>query len=194
MCTDFQFTFGDKTVSTTATAFTVPIRDEVSPANQAIFDKLKSTLGMVPNLYATFAHSESALADYLALQNRKSSLSSKQREAINLVVSQVNECRYCLAAHTAIGKMIGFTDSQLIELRRGYATFDPKLDALAQFVKTVAENRGKVTDDERSSLFAAEFTQENVVDIAIAIGDKMITNYLHSITDIPVDFPPAPAI
>lgn len=35
------------------TTINVPTRDEVSPANQAIFDQLKSSLGTVPNLYAT---------------------------------------------------------------------------------------------------------------------------------------------
>jgi alkylhydroperoxidase family enzyme len=61
-------------------------------------------------------------------------------------------------------------------------------------VKSVAENRGKVSDDERAELLDAGFTQENVVDIVIAVGDKIITNYLHNITEIPVDFPAAPAI
>ena len=40
---------------------TVPTRDTVSPANQAMFDALKGQLGMVPNLYATLAHSQNAL-------------------------------------------------------------------------------------------------------------------------------------
>ena len=56
------------------TMFPVPSRDQVSPANQAIFDQLKGKLGMVPNLYATLAHSEHALGSYLAFQNARSSL------------------------------------------------------------------------------------------------------------------------
>ena len=88
---------------------TVPAYEQVSPANQAIFDNLKKGLGFVPNLYATFAHSDTALGTYLALQNAKSSLSPKAREVINLVVSQVNSCAYCLAAHTALGRNAGAT-------------------------------------------------------------------------------------
>lgn len=171
--------------------FTVPTRDSVSPANQAIFDKLQQGLGMVPNLYATFAHSPTALGDYLALQNRKSSLRAKERETINLVVSQVNDCEYCLAAHTVLGKMSGFTDEQIVELRRGRATFDPKLDALAAFVKETTERRGKPTADATERLFAAGYTEENVVDIVVVIGDKVITNFLHGVTRVPVDFPAA---
>lgn len=172
----------------------VPTRDDVSPANQALFDTLKKGLGMVPNLYATLAHSENALGSYLALQNAKSSITGKAREVVNLVVSQVNECEYCLAAHTMIGKMNGFTDAQVLEIRSGTASFDPKLDALARLVKATASQRGKIDDTLLDAFFAAGWTRENLVDTIVTIGDKTITNYLHSVTQVPVDFPAAPKL
>jgi uncharacterized peroxidase-related enzyme len=172
----------------------VPTRDDVSPANQALFDTLKKGLGMVPNLYATLAHSENALGSYLALQNAKSSITGKAREVVNLVVSQVNECEYCLAAHTMIGKMNGFTDAQVLEIRSGMASFDPKLDALARLVKAIASQRGKIDDTLLDTYFAAGWTRENLVDTIVTIGDKTITNYLHSVTQVPVDFPAAPKL
>ncbi len=51
--------------------FEVPTIDQVSVKNQAIFDQMQKAFGTVPNLYATFALNDTALADYLALQNRK---------------------------------------------------------------------------------------------------------------------------
>ena len=108
------------------TNFTVPTRGEVSENNQAIFDKLQKGLGFVPNLYAYYAKNETALGDYLALQNRKSTLKAKEREVINLVTSQINGCKYCQSAHTALGKMNGFTEDQIIKLRKGSASFDSK--------------------------------------------------------------------
>lgn len=181
-------------MSTAQAAFTVPTRDEVSANNQVIFDQLQKGLGMVPNLYAEFAHSGTALGDYLTLQNRKSSLSKKEREIINLVVSQVNECEYCLAAHSVLGTMVGFTPAQVIEIRSGQISFDAKFDALARFVRETAENRGKPGEQTTANLLEAGYTQENVVDIIIIIGDKTITNYLHGVTQVAIDFPAAPAI
>jgi uncharacterized peroxidase-related enzyme len=172
----------------------VPTRDDVSPANQALFDGMKKSLGMVPNLYATLAHSENALASYLALQNAKSSITGKAREVINLVVSQVNGCEYCLAAHTVIGKMSGFTNAQVLEIRGGSASFDPKLDALARLTKAVVVQRGKIDDATLEAFFAAGWTKENLVDVIVTVGDKTITNYLHSVTKVPVDFPAAPEL
>lgn len=176
------------------TKFIVPGREEDSSANQAIFDNLQSALGFVPNLYAYYAHSETALTDYLALQNRKSSLRAKEREIINLVVSQVNDCRYCLAAHTAIGKMQGFTPEQIIEIRRADVSFDAKFDALAKFVRETTVNRGKPLPETSGKLFAAGYTEKNLVDIVMVIGDKIISNYLHGITQIPVDWEAAPEL
>ena len=176
------------------TTFNVPTREEVGADSQAIFDNLKKALGMVPNLYATFAHSQTALPTYLALQNARSSISGKAREVVNLVVSQVNECAYCLAAHTAVGKMHGFTDAQIIEIRRGGASFDPKLDALAKLVKNITVNRGHADPAVVDAFFAAGWNKANLVDAIVVAGDKTISNYLHSTTHVPVDFPAAPAI
>ena len=171
--------------------FQVPKREEVSGNNQAIFDNLEKALGFVPNLYATYAHSENALQNYLSLSGAKTSLTAKQKEVVNLAVSQVNNCLYCLSAHTAIGKLNGFSDDQILELRGGQATFDAKLDALARLAKNITENRG-VTDKEiLENFFNNGWTKENLVDTIVLVGDKTISNYLHSTTDVPIDFPAA---
>jgi AhpD family alkylhydroperoxidase len=172
----------------------VPSYEQVSPANQALFDNLKRALSFVPNLYATFAHSETALGTYLTLQNAKSSLNQKAREVINLVVSQVNGCEYCLAAHTVVGKMVGFSDAQILEIRGGRASFDAKLDALARLVRSIAKERGHSDPALLQAFFDAGWTEGNLVDAIVVIGDKTTSNYLHATTRIPVDFPAAPAL
>jgi len=176
------------------TMIDVPAREDVSPANQAIFDQLKGKLGFVPNLYATLAHSEHALGNYLAFQSGKSSLTAKAREVINLVVSEVNACAYCLAAHTVIGGMVGFTPDQILEIRAGRARFDAKLDALARLVRDIAERRGHAEPALVEAFLAAGWTKENLVDAIVVIGDKTVTNYLHATTRVPVDFPAAPKL
>lgn len=175
-------------------AIHVPTRDQVSPQSQAVFDQLQKALGFVPNLYATFALSEHALGNYLAFQNAPSTITGRAREVVNLVVSQVNGCQYCLAAHTVIGAMVGFSPEHILEIRRGTAAFDPKLDALARFVRAVALERGHTSLELREAFFAAGWTPENLVDTLLAVGDKVVSNYLHAITQVPIDFPAAPAL
>lgn len=171
--------------------FNVPTREEVSPNNQAIFDNLNKALGFVPNLYAAYANSDTALENYLNFANAKTSLSAKEKEVVNLAVSEVNNCIYCLSAHTAIGKMNGFTDEQILELRAGYSSVNNKLDALAKLAKNITENRGRTDEAVLESFFNAGYTKGNLIDTISLVGDKTISNYVHSTTQVPVDFPVA---
>lgn len=171
--------------------FQVPTKDDVSEQNQKIFEDLESKLGFVPNIYATYALSDTAPARYLAFANGKTSLNNKEKEVINLVVSQVNGCVYCQAAHTQLGKMNGFTEEQTVELRKGKAGFDEKIDALVKLAKSIMENRGVISDDLLQAFFDAGYTKENLVDVIVNVGEKATTNLLHNVTQIPVDFPEA---
>lgn len=172
-------------------AFTVPTREEVSTTNQAIFDKLKGGLGFVPNLYATYAYSDTALENYLAFSGAKTSLSNKEKEVVNLAVSQVNDCLYCLSAHTAIAKSNGFTEEQILELRSGAASFDSKLDALAKLAKNATETRGKTDASIVDNFLAAGYDKANLIDVLVLVGEKTISNYIHNTTQVPIDFPVA---
>lgn len=169
--------------------FTVPTREQVSENNQILFDRLKTALGMVPNLYALMAYSDTGLENYLALQNSKISLSKKEREAINLVVSEINQCRYCQSAHTVLGKMNGFNEEQILEIRGGEASFDPRLNALVRFTKEATLNKGKVSDATLNQFLNAGYTKGSIVDVIIAIADKIVMNYLHNLSGVAIDFP-----
>ncbi len=170
--------------------FTVPTRDQVSASSQAQFDTLHNALGFVPNLYATIAYSANGLEKYLAFQNAKTSLSNKEKEAVNLVVSEVNGCRYCQSAHTVLGKMNGFSDEETRNLRGGHAT-DAKLNALVAFAKAVTETKGHVPAATLAAFYAAGYDKGNMVDVILQVSDKIAMNYLHNLTEVPIDFPVA---
>ena len=173
--------------------FAVPTRAQVSPANQDIFDTLQKALGFVPNLYATIAYSAGGLGKYLAYQNAKTSLTNREKEAVNLIVSQVNSCVYCQSAHTIIGKMNGFTDAQLVDIRRGKSE-DARLNSLVQLAASITKNRGNADEALVDAFFAQGYTNENLVDLVLQVSDKTAMNYLHNITKVPVDFPLAPPL
>lgn len=177
----------------TTTTFTVPTRDEVSSNNQAIFDNLEKALGFVPNLYATIAYSKNGLERFLAYQNAKTSLSNKEKEAVNLIVSQVNGCAYCQSAHLVLGKMNGFTEEQLLDIRKGKSS-DEKLNSLIQLAAEITKTRGNADSNIVDAFYAQGYTNENLVDLMLQISDKTAMNYLHNLTQVPVDFPLAPTL
>lgn len=169
--------------------FQIPQKEQLSEANQNIFNQLEKGIGHVPNLFATFAHSENGLTTYLGLQNAKSSLKAKEKEVVSLVVSQYNKCLYCLSAHTAVAKLNGFNDEQILEIRKANISFDSKLSSLANLVQEAVSKKGEISDEAKENFFNEEYTEGNLVDVIIAIGDKTITNYLYAATKIPVDWP-----
>lgn len=85
--------------------------------------------------------------------------------------------------------MNGFSDEQILEIRSGEASFDPKLDALVKFAQETTINRGKPSRETVDNLFAAGYTKANLVDILIVIGDKIISNYLYGVGQFAIDFP-----
>lgn len=174
--------------------FNVPGREDVSANNQEIFDNLKKGLGMVPNLYAVMAHSDTALGNYLAFQNAKTTFSNKEKQAVNLVVSQVNECLYCQSAHTLLGKMNGLSEDQTIEIRKGNASFDNKLNALVSLAKEITAKRGFISEAALDDFINAGYSKGQVVELVMLVAEKTAMNYLHAITKVNIDFPLAKTI
>lgn len=174
--------------------FEVPIREQMSTDNLLVYDVIVKSAGFMPNLFATLGLSDNGLNRYISFQNDKSSLTNKEKEAINLIVSEANDCNYCRAAHTAIGKMNGFTDAQALEIRRGQASFDKKLNAIIKLSQDIVNTRGKVNQNYLKIFFNEGYNKGHLVDVIIQIGEKTITNYLHNITQVPIDFPNVPKI
>ena len=99
-----------------------------------LLDAVKQKLGLVPNMTRAMANAPAVLDGYLQLSGAlgKGSLPAKAREQIALAVAQANECDYCLAAHSAIGRMAGLTADQIRDSRLG-TSVDPRTDALIRF-------------------------------------------------------------
>lgn len=174
--------------------FNILKREEVSEKNQHVFDQLKRTFGAVPNLYTTLAYSENALEAYYNLETSKNSLTKKEAEAVTLVVSEVNNCVYCLSAHTVVAKLNGFTEEQTIEIRSGKASFDRKLDALVKLTKQLSETRHVENSALIDTFFEVGYSKENLIDVIVLIGDRTISNILHAVTQVPIEFPLAKSI
>jgi len=108
-------------------------------------------------------------------------------------VSQENGCIYCQSAHLVLGKMNGFNDEQLTEIRHGKSS-DNKLNALVGLASDITKNRGNAGEVTIDAFFAAGYTNENLVDLILQVSDKTAMNYLHNLTKVPVDFPLAQSI
>jgi len=175
--------------------YTVPVQEELCSQNKVILDKLQNGLGFVPNLYSYFGHSESALSNYLAFQqgHSKGVFSSREREAVYLAIAEVNECRYSLSIHSYLGKLNGFSDEEVIKIRLGKAT-DSKINAITKLATEIQETHGKPSEEALHNFFIHGYGQGALVDLVSLVADEIFANYIHNITQIPIDFPLAPEL
>jgi hypothetical protein len=45
-----------------------------------------------------------------------------------------------------------------------------------------------------NAFYAAGYSNGNLVDVILQVSDKTAMNYLHNLTQVPVDFPAVPAL
>src|SRR6185503_204685 len=133
-------------------------------AVQATLAGVKSKIGMVPNLFSTFAQSPAVLNGYLALSEAlgHGMLTAQQREIVALAVAQANECAYCLSAHSLMGKGAGLSPEGIRKAREGHAesVFDA---AIAAFARRVNDTRGRVSDADLAAARSAGLGDAHIV-------------------------------
>ena len=168
-------------------------RDAASPAVGATLDAVKAKLGVLPNMFRTFAHSPVALNGYMQLSaaTAAGTFNAKQREQIALAVSETNDCRYCIAAHGAIGKMVGLSEAQIMQARNGQA--DSSRDvAVLTLARRIVETRGLVPAAELDAFKAAGFDDAAILEVLTNVVLNIFTNYTNHIAGTEIDFPVVP--
>ncbi|QZT37024.1 carboxymuconolactone decarboxylase family protein [Halosquirtibacter xylanolyticus] len=173
----------------------VPTKDQVDDRAKEIFNSLENQIGMLPNLYATIGYSPDVLEGYLKYSSvvGASSFNKKEIESVKLAVAQVNGCEYCISAHTAISKMNGFTDDELLAIRKG-EVIDPHLGVIVDAAQDIANNRGRLSQDVFNRFFAAGFDNRALIDLVALVNVSSFTNFIHNTTQVDIDFPLAPEL
>ena len=167
----------------------------IEPANatgkaKQLLEDVNAKLGLTPNLMRTLATAPAALEGYLSFSGALAGgvLDAKFREQIALAVAQANSCAYCLAAHTAIGGLVGLQQHEIIASRASRAT-DAKQDAGLKFAQAIVVNRGDVSDVVLSGVRAAGFNDAEITEIVANVAINIYTNYLNHVAQTSVDFP-----
>jgi AhpD family alkylhydroperoxidase len=139
------------------------------------------------------AQSPASLAGYLAFRGElvKGVLTPQIREQIALLVASVNDCSYCVAAHTFRGGKVGISDVELAATQHGHSA-NPTVDVALQFVKTLMEHRGLVSDGKFVDLMNAGWTIEEAGEIVAHVALNIFSNYFNHVAQPELDFPAPP--
>ena len=151
---------------------------------------VQKSLGATPNLYRVVAQSPAALEGVLGLSGAlaRGRLGSRLREQIALAVAEMNGCDYCLSAHTALGKGVRLSDSELSLARQARAS-DPGAEAALRFAARVVERHGRVEDGDLAEVRRAGFDDGQIVEIVAETVLNVFTNYLNQVARTEIDFP-----
>lgn len=172
----------------------------IDPANatgpaKPLLDAVGKKLGLVPNMTRAMANSPAVLKAYLEFSGAlaAASLSAKTRELVALTVGEVNGCDYCLAAHTAIGGMLGLPGEALLAARNATSD-DAHTAAVLRLARALVLQRGLLSDADLRDVRAAGVTDGQIAEVVATVALNVFTNWFNHVAETPIDFPKAPAL
>ncbi len=162
----------------------------IDAETQATLAAVKAKIGMVPNLFSTFAQAPAVLNGNLAFADAlaKGILTPAQREIISLAVAQYNECQYCLSAHSLLGKSAGLSPDAIRAARQGKGS-NTADHAVAALALRIVETRGSVSDADLSAARLAGLTDAHIVEIVGNVAHNVLTNFMNNVAHTAIDFP-----
>ena len=167
----------------------------VSPADttgerQQLLAQIQGAFGATPNMFKAVANSTAALksmwGSFGALGGGV--IGAKLGEQIAVAIADRNECDYCLAAHTALGRKAGASAEEMTAAQAGQSA-DPKTAAALRFATAIVNNRAQIGDEDVADLRQAGFDDEAIVEIVAHVALNLFTNYVNVALRVPVDFP-----
>lgn len=152
--------------------------------------------GRLADVYLQFANSEPALQAYLGMEEalRTGSLNEQELECVKLLVSELTQCQYCLSVHSFKAKKAGISEEVQKCIRRGDPTGDARFDVLIRVVIALFKQPGSLDDSLMQELRAANFSDQNLVDICMAMSTIFFTNITNHINESESSLPVAPDI
>ena len=156
-----------------------------------LLEEAKRRLGFLPNGYGDMINVPALFESYVKtymLMRSDCGFTSVEQEVVFLAISRENDCDYCMAAHSFIAdEMSGVPTDVTDAIRDGRQIPDPKLEALAEFSRTMVRSRGRPSDAEAKSFLAAGYEEKHILGIILAIGCKSLSNYSNRLFDTPLD-------
>lgn len=155
---------------------------ETAPENAK--DELQKTVdkyGVVLPIFADMA--ESPLPVHLynygqTLLMEQGTLSNEEVNLAQLAVSIVNECQFCVAAHSMAARgHDAISDAVINAVRAGQDVPDDKLGALVNLTQAIALKRGQLGDADFQAFLDAGYTKAQIFELLCIASYKTITNY-----------------
>ena len=160
---------------------------------QEVFDEIEAAFGMVPNLFKTAAHFPPLLKanwEKVKAVMMQGALTRKTKEAIAVLVSKDNSCKYCVAAHTAALRSTGVTEDEVKRIEEDVekADFTEKELALIAFARKANSDPNRISDDEHDALREKGATDSEIVEALGVMEVYAAFNKFLDSLEVDIDF------
>lgn len=160
---------------------TPPVDDASADAEtSALFEAARDALGFVPNTYRGMARAPALLETYRLGYGlvRAGSFTGPEQEVIFLTVSLMNDCGYCIGAHSALGiEDFGLAAEHVRALVDDEALSDARLEALRAFTVEMVRSVGQPDADVAEAFLSAGYSEAQMFEVILAISLKMLSNF-----------------
>ncbi|WP_028109792.1 carboxymuconolactone decarboxylase family protein [Ferrimonas futtsuensis] len=170
-------------------SFTLYSETDAPSESKPLLAGSRREFGMIPNLHAVMAESPQLLQAYKMTHQLfcASSFNDAERTVVWQTINGFHECHYCLPAHTAIAHGMGVEAGLIQALKAGVPLQDPRLQLLRETTLALVRERGRLSEAQRQAFLSAGFSKANLLDMVLAIGQKVMSNYTNHLAHTPLD-------
>ena len=179
-------------MTTTAPLSSLPLltlTDAPEPSRM-LLESAQEQMGFVPLMYGGMANVPGLLSTYLhgyEAFRRGTSFTAAEQEVVMLAVSVFHECTYCVAAHSTVADLHRVPTEVTDVLREGKPLDDSRLRALRELTTALLATRGRPEPQALEAFLATGYSEQQVLEIVLAIAVKTISNYTNHLLGTPLD-------
>jgi AhpD family alkylhydroperoxidase len=171
--------------------FTDHTTESAPPASRRHMAATRQHLGYLPAATARWAASPHLLDGFGKLTGlfESCTLDPVAREVVIMTIATGNDCRVCVAMHTAKLVALRAGEELIAALRHGpdEPLPDPGLEAVRIFTLGVLGTAGEVADDDLRAFLAAGYTAQNALEVILGIATYTLSTLANRLTGAPVD-------
>lgn len=169
--------------------YTLYTPETAPPETAETLHALTEKIGFLPNVFAVMGATPAALNGFVALNQNfgATTLSTTEREIVQIAASVENGGAYCVAGHTSFAKKQDVAESGISSARYRGRMSDPKLAALHRFTRSVTHKRGKLDAGELDQFIQAGYSRSQAMEVILGVCVKMFSNLTDNVFGIPLD-------
>lgn len=164
-------------------------KENAPEKSREILENIGKDGGRVINIFKVMANSSAVLKTFFGMHKalEEKTLDPAIVERIGVQMAVMNDCEYCLAAHSYAASQI-LSQEEILLSRKGKST-DEKAQAALEFSESVMNNAGRVSDEEFEKVRNAGFSDGEILEIVAIVSLNFFTNAINGVAQTKVDFP-----